>query len=69
MVDRVEEAKDAQTDAKEQFASALEQYQSIVTIEDQELVDKYSLLNDEYEDSKSAAEAVSDRINAVEDVS
>ncbi len=69
LVDRVEEAKDAQTDAKEQFASALEQYQSIVTIEDQELVDKYSLLNDEYEDSKSAAEAVSDRINAVEDVS
>lgn len=69
LVDRVEDAKDAQSEAKTQFASALEQYQSIVTIEDQALVDKYNLLNDEFEDSKAAAEAVSERIDSVEDVS
>ncbi|GLQ32487.1 DUF2959 domain-containing protein [Litoribrevibacter albus] len=69
LVDRVEDAKDAQSEAKTQFASALEQYQSVVTIEDQALVDKYNLLNDEFEDSKAAAEAVSERIDSVEEVS
>lgn len=69
LVDRVEEAKDAQSEAKAQFASALAQYQSVVTIENQALVDKYELLNDEYEDSKASAAAVSDRIDAVEEVS
>lgn len=69
MIDRVESAQESQTDAKEQFESALEQYQSIVTIEDQNLVERYEKLNDEYEDSKAAAEKVSERINSVEDVS
>lgn len=69
MVDRVEEVSEAQTDAKEQFSSALERYQSLITIKDQDLVDQYNELNDEFEESKSAAEKVSDRINAVEDVS
>lgn len=69
MVDRVEEVSEAQTEAKEQFSSALERYQSLITIKDQDLVDQYNELNDEFEESKSAAEKVSDRINAVEDVS
>ncbi|WP_339617004.1 DUF2959 domain-containing protein [uncultured Gilvimarinus sp.] len=69
MIDRVESAQESQTDAKEQFESALEQYQSMVTIEDQDLVERYEKLNDEYEDSKAAAEKVSERINSVEDVS
>ncbi|MBU3070712.1 DUF2959 domain-containing protein [Aestuariicella sp. G3-2] len=69
MIDRVESAQDAQTDAKEQFESALEQYQSIITIKDQDLADRYDKLNDEYEDSKAAALRVSERIDAVEDVS
>lgn len=69
MVDRVEDVRDAQTDAKEQFKSALEQYRSVVTIDGQELVDKYDLLNEEFEESQAAAEAVSDRIEAVSDVS
>ncbi|WP_250656244.1 DUF2959 domain-containing protein [Alkalimarinus coralli] len=69
MVDRVEEVSEAQSDAKEQFSSALERYQSLITIKDQDLLDKYNALNDEFEDSKAAAEKVSDRIDAVEDVS
>lgn len=69
MIDRVESAQDAQTDAKEQFESALEQYQSIITIKDQDLAERYDKLNDEYEDSKAAALSVSERIDSVEDVS
>lgn len=69
MIDRVEEVQDAQTDAKQQFSSALEQYQQLITIEDKDLLDRYKALNDEFEDSKDAAQAVTDRINAVEEVS
>lgn len=69
LVDRVEDVQDAQKDAKEQFASALEQYQALIKIEDQDLLDKYNALNDEFEDSKEAAEKVSERINAVASVS
>ncbi|WP_339617799.1 DUF2959 domain-containing protein [uncultured Gilvimarinus sp.] len=69
MIDRVESAQEAQTDAKEQFESALEQYQSIIKIQDQDLAERYDKLNGEYEDSKAAAELVSERINSVEDVS
>lgn len=69
MIDRVEEAQEAQSDAKEQFASALERYQQLITIEDQDLLEKYNQLNDEFEDSQSAAESVTDRINAVAAVS
>ncbi|UZE96026.1 DUF2959 domain-containing protein [Alkalimarinus alittae] len=69
MVDRVEDVSEAQSDAKEQFSSALERYQSLIFIKDQNLVDQYNALNDEFEDSQAAAENVSERINAVEDVS
>ncbi|WP_150305715.1 DUF2959 domain-containing protein [Pseudomonas saliphila] len=69
MVNRVESVQDAQTDAKEQFESALAQFRSIIQIKDQDLAARYDRLNDEYEDSKAAAQAVTDRINAVEDVS
>ncbi|MEH6491309.1 DUF2959 domain-containing protein [Halopseudomonas sp.] len=69
MVDRVESAQDAQTDAKEQFESALAQFRSIIQIKDQDLATRYDKLNSEYEDSKAAAESVTDRIDAVEDVS
>lgn len=69
MVDRVEAVQDAQSEAKEQFASALDRYQQLITIEDQDLLDKYNALNDEFEDSKAAAEEVSERIDAVEAVS
>jgi SMC interacting uncharacterized protein involved in chromosome segregation len=69
LVDRVEEVKDAQEDAKEQFASALDQYQKLIRIEDQDLLDRYNALNDEFEDSKASAEKVSERIDSVEAVS
>lgn len=69
LVERVEEVQESQTDAKEQFTSALDQFQQLVTIDDQELLDTYKTLNNEFEESKSSAEIVSDRINAVQNVS
>ena len=68
LVDRVEDARDAQTDAKEQFESALEQYRSVVAIDGGSLEETYDRLNDQYEASESRAEAVTDRIEAVEAV-
>jgi len=69
MIDRVEEVQDAQADAKEQFSSALEQYQALVNTGEGNLQDYYDKLSSEYKDSKEAAQEVTDRIDAVEDVS
>ena len=69
MVDRVEQAMDAQEAAKDQFQTALEAFASVVDLKDTPLKRLYERLNDEYEDSKDRADAVSQRIDAVEDVS
>ena len=58
LVDRVEEARDAQEDAQEQFTSALERYSALVDFDGGELQDSYDDLNDEYEASEAAAERV-----------
>ena len=68
MVDRVEDARDAQDEASEQFANALEQFRSVVSFDGGDLEDLYDDLNDEYERSQSRAEAVSKRIGEVESV-
>ncbi len=69
MVDRVEAARDAQQDAKEEFSSALDQFQQMFGKPDTDLQDQYDDLNAAYEDSQDAAEDVSKRIDSVEDVS
>ncbi len=69
LVDRVEEAKQSQQDAKQEFSSALEQFQALVGVADEDLQSQYERLNSAFEDSEDAAEEVSDRIGAVEDVS
>jgi len=69
MVDRVEDARDAQEEAQEQFKSALEQFDSVVTLKETDLKKAYDRLNDEYEDCVKVAAEVSDRIEAIEDVS
>jgi uncharacterized protein YdiU (UPF0061 family) len=68
LVDRVEGARDAQSEAQKQFKSALEQFGSIIKIENTDLKKAYVRLNTEYEDSKKAAEKVSERIDKVESV-
>jgi len=69
MVDRVEDARNAQEDAQEQFKSALEQFDSVVSLEETDLKKAYDRLNEEYEDCVKVAEKVSDRIDSVKDVS
>ena len=68
LVDRVEAARDAQSEAQKQFTSALEQFSAVVHIEDNDLKRAYEKLNAEYEDSKDAAQNVSERIDKVESV-
>lgn len=69
MVARVADTRDAQQDAQQQFQSALDQFGSVVKLEQTDLKKAYDTLNDEYEDSLEAAENVSARIDKVESVS
>lgn len=69
LVDRVEEARDAQDDASEQFASALDQFRATVNFDGGDLEKVYDKLNSEYEDSVSNAEEVRGRIDSVQAVS
>jgi Protein of unknown function (DUF2959) len=69
MVDRVQDARDAQEEAKEEFKTTLEQFKSVVKMDGGALEEKYTLLNDAYERSKSKSEAVKKRIDSVENVS
>jgi hypothetical protein len=68
LVNRVSDARDAQTEAKEQFASALDQFRSLVNVEGGDLEETYDRVNAEYERSRNRAEAVHSRIDAVENV-
>jgi len=68
LVDRVDNARKAQKDAKEQFGSALEKFIAVTNYSGSDLEKQYRILKDEYEDSVSRAEDVRDRIDAVEDV-
>ena len=68
LVDRVEDARDAQDSASEQFTSALDQFRSTVNFDGGDLEKIYDRLNDEYEQSEAKAQEVSERIDAVESV-
>ncbi len=68
LVDRVEEARDAQQDAKEQFQTALEKFTELTGFSGGTLETKYNKLNAEYERSSARADEVRNRIAAVEDV-
>ncbi len=68
LVDRVEDARDAQSDAQEQFQSALQQFASVIRLEESDLKQAYEELSDEYDACESAASSVSGRIEKVESV-
>lgn len=68
LVDRVEDAQDSQKEAQEEFADALSEFSALINFDGGDLQDVYEALQDEYEDSKSSAEDVTDRINKVEAV-
>ena len=69
LMDRVKEARDSQDEAKTQFLSAMDQFKSVVNFTGGDLEKEYNRLNDALQSSEARAQAVRDRIKAVEDVS
>jgi hypothetical protein len=69
MVDRVINAKESQQEAQQQFTSALAAMTALINFDGSELEQQYNIIQDQYEDSKEAAEQVSLRIEKVEEVS
>lgn len=68
LVDNIEDARDSQEAAKEQFASALEEFIAVLNYDGGELEARYSSLNRELQRSEARAEDVRDRIADVERV-
>ncbi len=68
LVERVEDARDAQQQAKQQFQNALERYRSVVRMNGGELEKRYEALDAEYRASEASAREVRGRIAAVEEV-
>ena len=67
--DRVQDARDAQHEAKEQFASALDAFSKTLNFQGGELEEKYETLKAAYDESEDKADEVRDKIEAVESVS
>lgn len=68
LVDRVEDARNSQQEAQEQFSSALDQFRAMVDIDGGNLEKEYDRLNREYEKSEKAAQEIRDRIDSIEHV-
>lgn len=68
LVDRVEDAKVAQQVAKEEVASAYEQFTSLVKVQPSELERTYKRLKDAVEDTQDSVEEVDGRIDGIERV-
>jgi hypothetical protein len=68
LVDNVKEARDEQAQAKKEFASALEQFKSVVNFQGGDLEAMYNKLNKAYERSESQAGEVRDKITGVKRV-
>ncbi len=68
LVDYVKKASAEQTEAKEQFTSALEQFKSVVNFDGGDLEKMYNKLNKEYEACASQADDVRGRIASVRNV-
>ena len=68
LIDRIDAAQASQTEGQEQFKSALDQFKSVINFDGGELEVTYDQLNDEYEASVDAADAIHDRIDSVENV-
>ncbi len=67
--DRVEAAMASQEDAKEEFRSALERFESVAGTQSGVLKDAYTELQATYDDAQSRADIVHNRIEAVDAVS
>ena len=69
LVDRIEETRDIQEEAQQQFRDALDQYRSVVNFTGGELEEIYDRLRVEYEGSEMVSKQIANHIRQVEDVS
>ncbi|HEX5661774.1 MAG TPA: DUF2959 domain-containing protein [Polyangiales bacterium] len=65
---RVEGARDAQEETKQQFRDALERFRATVHVDGGELEKRYDALRGDLEDSEKRSERLKDKIDGVEDV-
>jgi len=68
LVDKVEDAREAQADAQQQFQSTYEAFQALAGFEGGDLEKLYKKLKSEYDDAVDESKAVSKRIASVESV-
>lgn len=68
LVNRIEDAQEAQQDGQEQFKNALEQFRSVVNFDGGELQQVYNRLDREFIATEEAAANIRRRIQAVESV-
>lgn len=65
---RVESARDAQVDVKKEFGSALDRFRATVQVNGGDLEEHYEVMNAELQRCSDRADALRERIDAVEDV-
>ena len=68
LVDRVGDARDSQVEAKETFKSALDRFQTVLSVEETDLQEKYDVMSDEFNDAEKSSTKVSERIDEIKDV-
>src|SRR4051812_15244347 len=68
LVSRVEDAKNDQEKAKEQFKTTMQRFQELTNFQGGELEAKYKKLNSEYESCVTRSDAVHKRVAAVDSV-
>lgn len=68
LVDRVDETRDAQESAKEQFATTLDELKALSSFDGGELESAYKRLNSQLGRAKDRAQRVSDKIKSVDRV-
>ncbi len=68
LVDRVEDAKESQENAQQQFSSALDEFSQLINFDGGELKSIYEQLKDRFEASEDSAASVTGQIDKVESV-
>ena len=69
LVDRVEEARDSQQAAAEQFRDALTEFKAVVDLPESDLERQYNKLNAAHKRSQAAADHINKRVDRVVDAS
>jgi len=68
LVSRVEKARDAQNEAKEEFKTTFQKFKELTNFQGGELENKYNKLSSAYDNCKERADDVKKRIDAVDKV-